>query len=77
MKYKYFYKDASGLKSDIDRHREEELKLDSKISELEAIKEPTEFEVAALNVYRHFRNQLLQSKADVVSKIGKKIRRSV
>lgn len=68
---KYFYRAASGLKADVNRHREKEIELDSKISELEAIKEPSEFEVAALNTYRHIRSQLLQSKAEVVSKIGK------
>lgn len=68
---KYFYNNASGLKADIARHRERELELDSKISELEAIEEPDEFQVAALRTYRYLRSQLLQSKAEVVSKIGK------
>lgn len=68
---KYFYNKASGTKADVNRHREEEKQLDMKISELEAIEEPNEFEVRALRTYHHIRDQLLQSKANVVSKIGK------
>lgn len=68
---KYFYNKASGTKADINRHREKEKELDAKISELEAIEEPDEFQVSALRTYRHLRSQLLQSKAEVVSKIGK------
>lgn len=70
-KMKYFYNKASGTKADVNRHREEEKQLDTKINELEAIKEPDEFEVRALRIYRHIRSQLLQSKAEAVSKIGK------
>lgn len=69
---KWFWQDAKGLKADVERHRAEEAKLDARIAELEAIKEPNPMEIASLRAYRRFRAQLLQSKADVVSKIGKR-----
>ena len=47
-----------------------EAELDAKIAELEGKEDP--MSIAALRVYRRFRAQLLQSKAEVVSKIGKK-----
>ena len=68
---KYFYGDKS-LNADIERHRKEEIKLREKIKELESIENPSNFDVRALRVTRHFLNQLLQSKADITSKIGKK-----
>jgi hypothetical protein len=68
---KYFWQDAKGLKADVERHRAKEAELDARIAELEARPEDP-MAVAALRVYRRFRAQLQQSKADVVSKIGKK-----
>lgn len=68
---KYFCEDAKGLKADLDRHRAREADLDAKIAEIEAIVEPTTLDVAVLNAYRNLRGRLLQSKAEVVSKIGK------
>lgn len=67
---KFFWSKAKGLKEDVERHRAKEAELDAKIAELEGKEDP--MSVAALRVYRRFRAQLLQSKADVVSKIGKK-----
>jgi hypothetical protein len=69
---KFFWGDAKGLKADVERHRAHEAELDAKIAELEANAEPGPMDVAALRVYRRFRAQLLQSKADVVNKIGKR-----
>jgi hypothetical protein len=66
---KYFWNDAKGLKADVERHRAKEAELDARIAELEAKDDP--MSIAALRVYRRFRAQLLQSKADVVTKIGK------
>ena len=66
---KFFWSKASGLKADVNRHREHEAELDKKIAEREGKTDP--MSVAALRVYRNFRAQLLQSKADVVSKIGR------
>ena len=68
---KWFWQDAKGLKADVERHRAEEAKLDARIAELEA-RPDDPMAVAALRTYRRFRAQLLQSKAEVVSKIGKK-----
>jgi phytoene/squalene synthetase len=67
---KYFWKDAKGLKDDVNRHRSHEAELDAKIAELEGKEDP--MSVAALRTYRRIRAQLLQSKAEVVTKIGKK-----
>ena len=69
MTTKYFWNKAKGLKADVKRHRAKEAELDAKIAELEA--RPDDSMVAAsLRVYRSLRAQLLQSKAEIVSKIG-------
>lgn len=68
---KWFWQDATGLNADIERHRLKESELDNRIAELEAIEEPSPMDIAALRTYHRFRSQLLQSKAEVVSKIGK------
>ena len=68
---KWFWQDAKGLKADVDRHRAKEAELDARIAELEA-RPDDPMAVAALRVYRRFRAQLLQSKAEVVTKIGKR-----
>ena len=67
---KWFWQDAKGLKDDVNRHRAKEAELDARIAELEGKDDP--MSIAALRVYRRFRAQLLQSKAEVVSKIGKR-----
>ncbi len=67
---KFFWGDAKGVKADVERHRAKEAELDARIAELEGKDDP--MSVAALRVYLRFRAQLLQSKADVVSKIGKR-----
>ncbi len=69
---KWFWQDAKGLKADVERHRAKEAELDARIAELEAIKEPGPMDIACLRTYRRFRAQLLQSKAEVVAKIGKR-----
>lgn len=68
----YFYKPASGLRADITRHRRKEMDLRESIAELEAIETRTEMEDSVLRAYRHILNHLLGSKAEVVSKIGRK-----
>lgn len=68
---KYFWQDTKGLKADVQRHRAKEAELDAKIAELEGKDDP--MSVAALRTYRHLRAQLLQSKAEVVSTLGKKV----
>jgi hypothetical protein len=66
---KYFYKNASGLNADIERHRIKEAELTKKILELEG--KADDMSQAVLRSYRSALNVLMQSKADVVSKIGK------
>lgn len=67
---KFFWGDTKGVKADVERHRAKEAELDARIAELEVKDDP--MSIAALRVYRRFRAQLLQSKAEVVTKIGKK-----
>jgi predicted secreted Zn-dependent protease len=67
---KFFWDKAKGLNADIERHREKEKELVAKIAELEG--QDDEMSIASLRVYRNFLCQLQQSKADVVTKIGKK-----
>jgi phytoene/squalene synthetase len=67
---RFFWQDAKGLKADVERHRAKEKELQDRIQELEGKDDP--MSIAALRVYRRFLNQLQQSKADVVSKIGKR-----
>lgn len=73
MSKKFFWKDASGLNADIERHRQKGHELEKKIAELEAVSETkrTEMTEASLRVYRHLLSKLQASKAEVVSKIGK------
>jgi hypothetical protein len=67
---KFFWDKAKGLNADVERHRAKEAELDARIAELEA-RPGDPMAVAALRTYRRFRAQLLQSKAEVVNKIGK------
>lgn len=66
-KQKFFFGDVSGLNADIDRHRKQEKELREKLAKYE--QDGNDNLVAT---YRHFLNQLLASKAEVVSQIGKK-----
>lgn len=68
---RFFYKQLP-LNADIERHREEESELREKIRELEEENSTDPFDVRALAAYRNFLNQLLDSKAQITSKIGKK-----
>ena len=63
---KYFWSELS-KNADIKLHREQEIELRNLIQECE--NEGDEYHAKA---YRHFLNQLLASKAEVTSKIGKK-----
>ena len=67
---KFFWNKAKGLSADIERHREKEKELEAMITELEGETDP--MSVATLRTYRRFLYQLHLSKANVVSKIGKK-----
>jgi len=68
----FFWVKTKGLKADIERHRAKEQELISDISRLESDSNPDPMTVAALRVYRRFLAQCLQSKADVLSKLGRK-----
>ncbi len=71
----YFFEKATGLKADIKRHRQNEIELRKCIEDAQKIleKNPEDKRAqAALRVYSNFLNTLLASKAEVVSKIGKK-----
>ena len=67
---KFFWSDTKGLKADVERHRAKEKEYTDKIAKLEGSEDP--MSIAALRVYRRHLNMLQQSKADTVSKIGKK-----
>jgi len=67
---RFFWQNAKGLKADVERHRAKEKELQDRIKKLEGKDDP--MSIAALRVYRRFLGQLQQSKADVVSKIGKR-----
>lgn len=68
---KYFWDKAPGLNADIERHRNEEVRLEAKIAELEAM-DPTNKNVQMhIRTYRHFLYLLHQSKAEVVNNIGR------
>ena len=68
---KFFWNKANGVNADVERHRAKEAELDARIAELES--RPNDpMAVASLRTYRRFRAQLLQSKAEVVDRIGKK-----
>lgn len=68
---KYFWKEV-GLNADIERHRAKEQELTEKIARLESIQDPSDMERFSLRIYRDFLYKLELSKAEVVSKIGKK-----
>jgi BMFP domain-containing protein YqiC len=67
---KFFWNKAKGLNADVERQRAKKQELEAKIAELEGKQDP--MSIAALRTYRRFLYQLQSSKADVVSKIGKK-----
>lgn len=71
MKKGYFWSKPTGLNADIERHRAKEKELLEKIEELEKeVLTNPEMETY-LRVYRNILLQLQDSKAEVVTKIGK------
>ena len=66
---KYFWQKLNGLNKDIERHRNEEKRLIDKISTLDP-NDP--MGKASIRAYMRFLSQLEQSKAELVSKIGRK-----
>lgn len=68
---RYFWKQLP-LNANIERHREKETELREKIRKLEEENSADPFDVSLLAAYRNFLNLLLESKAKITSKIGKK-----
>ena len=66
----FFYGETTGLKQDINRHRQKEKEIREKITELSTQTDARSLH--ALKVYHTFLQQLLQSKAEVVNKLGRK-----
>lgn len=66
---RYFYSDASGLKADIARHRKAEADLVERMAKLDP--NDPKYKVV-YDSYQWILAELRQSKAEVVSKIGKK-----
>jgi hypothetical protein len=70
----FFANNNISVKADVERHRAKEKELTLKIEQLEAdlLADPTDkFATVALRTYRHLLCQLLDSKVNAVSKIGK------
>jgi hypothetical protein len=70
MKQKYFGTPAAGVNADIARHRQTEAELLAHIEEAE--KDNSPMGRAQLGAYRRLLAILQDSKAEVVSKIGRK-----
>ena len=66
---KWFYKDTTGLKADIERHREEELKIQSRIEELEG--KDDEMSKRYLVVYQKMLLHIQTAKEELTQLIGK------
>lgn len=63
------------MDSDLTRHSQKQKELERTISDLEVqlLKDPSDkFVESSLRVYRTFFNKLMDSKAEVVSKLGRK-----
>jgi len=74
MKRKFFEEDATGLKKDLLRHMELEKELLEEIDEVMKIEDPKYREVL-LRSYNEIYANLLQSKAELAEKIGRKKKR--
>ena len=66
---KWFYKDTTGLKADIERHREEEQKIKSRIEELEG--KDDEMSKRSLVNYQKLLLKLQVAKEELTQLIGK------
>lgn len=66
---KWFWKDTTGLKADIERHREKERMIQSKIEELEG--KDDEMSKRSLMAYRMFLVQIKTAKDEITQQIGK------
>ena len=66
---KWFCKDATGLKADIERHREEERKIKSRIEELEG--KDDEMSKRSLLAYQKLLLKIQVAKDELTQLIGK------
>ena len=66
---KWFCSDTTGLKADIERHREEERKIKSRIEELEG--KDDEMSKRSLVVYQKMLLKLQAAKEELTQLIGK------
>jgi hypothetical protein len=69
---KSYFRDKVGLNADLKRHSEKETFLREKIAEFENSND--ELDIAITDAYKMFLQWLLESKAEVASKIGKKVK---
>lgn len=68
----YFFAEKLPLNKDIERHRKVEIELRQAIEELELLDDSDEFKQMRLRAKRYFLTQLLDSKAQITSKLGRK-----
>jgi hypothetical protein len=66
---KYFFGEAKSLKAEIERHRVEEQKLMKKLEELGDLMDPST--IAFRRTYVRLLAQLQQSKAEVLTRLGR------
>ena len=70
MTPKYFFGTTKGLNADIERHREKERELVAKLNSLAG--KTDDQSKAALRTYSNLLNKLQQSKAEILTQLGKK-----
>lgn len=71
---KFFWNKTKGLNADIERHRKEEKLIRAEIEELQQELDSgngDKFIAIRLKTYKEFLNRLLESKAEVVAKLGR------
>jgi hypothetical protein len=71
MKMTYFFATGLPTNKDIERHRKVEMELRQAIEELELLDDSDEFKEMRLRAKRYFLSQLLESKSQVVNKLGR------
>jgi|LakMenEpi13Oct10_1017325.scaffolds.fasta_scaffold79934_1 hypothetical protein len=67
---KFFADNSLGLKANLERHNKRQEQLMASIQKI--LDEPSEFDDVLLVSYRNMLDLLLASKAELVSKIGRK-----
>lgn len=67
-----FFFESVGLNTDIKRHMEKEKHLREEIKRLEDIQDKTDLDYAVISAYINILIKLIESKAIVVNKLGRK-----